>query len=156
MKPIPIRDSAQMPSLQQHGALKVKEVVKSFPTYSQTSIYRHCKKHIGPSHPVDKRRFNRSRPSKITKQDRRSIICSLKKLRETEGSFTSPRLAPESGVAQKNHNRSIRMVLNQEGVNTGVCVKRDFWKEQICMPEKPSSKQSLYPSVICFHLTVLY
>ena len=64
---------------------------------------------------MDKRRFNRGRPSKITKQDRRSIIRSLKKLRETEGSFTSPRIALESGVAQKVHNRTIRMVLNQEG-----------------------------------------
>ena len=115
MKPIPIRDSAQMASLHQHGGLKVKEVVKLFPTYSQASIYRHCKRHIGPLDPVDKRRFNRGRPSKITKQDRRSIIRSLKKLRETEGSFTSPRIALESGVAQKVHNRTIRMVLNQEG-----------------------------------------
>ena len=38
----------------------------------------------------------------------------MKKLRETEGSFTSPRIALESGVAQKVHNRTIRMVLNQK------------------------------------------
>ena len=78
---------------------------------------------------MDKRRFNRGRPSKITKQDRRSIIRSLKKLRETEGSFTSPRIALESGVAQKDHNRGIRMVLNQVLmvlIITGVCVKRHF------------------------------
>ena len=99
MKPIPIRDSAQMASLHQHGGLKVKEVVKLFPNYRQASIYRHCKRHIGPSDPVDKRSFNRGRPSKITKQDQRSIIRSLKKLRGTEGSFTSPRIALESEVA---------------------------------------------------------
>ena len=64
---------------------------------------------------MDKRRFKKGRPSKITKQDRRSIIRSLKKLRETEGSLTSPRIAFESEVAQKVHNRTIRMVLNQEG-----------------------------------------
>ena len=54
MKPIPIRDSAQMVSLYQHGGLKVKEVVKLFSTYNQASIYRHCKRHIGLSDPVDK------------------------------------------------------------------------------------------------------
>ena len=48
MKPIPIRDSAQMASLHQHGGLKVKEVVKVFPNYNQASIYRHRKRHIGP------------------------------------------------------------------------------------------------------------
>ena len=43
------------------------------------------------------------------------MIRSLKKIRGTEGSLTSPRTALESGVAQKVHNRTIRMVLNQEG-----------------------------------------
>ena len=114
MKPIPIRDSAHMASLHQHGSLIVKEVVRLFPTYSQASIYRHCERHIGPSDPVDKRRFNRGRPSKITKQGRHSIIRSLKQLRETEGSFTSPRIALESGVAQKVHNRTTRVALNEE------------------------------------------
>ena len=49
MKPIPIRDSAQMASLHEHGELKAKEVIKLFPTYSQASIYRHSKRHIGPA-----------------------------------------------------------------------------------------------------------
>ena len=43
MKPIPIRDSAQMASLHQHGGLKVNELVKLFSNYSQASIYRHSK-----------------------------------------------------------------------------------------------------------------
>ena len=92
-----------MASLHQHGRLKVKEVVKLFPNYSQAFICRHCHS------------FNRGQPSKITKQDWHTIICSLKKLRETEGSFTSPRIAIQSGLARKVHNRTIRMVLNQKG-----------------------------------------
>ena len=101
MKPIPIRNSAQMVNLHQHGGLKVKEVVKLFTFYSQASIYRHGKRHIGPSDPVDKCRFNKRRASKITKQVRHSVTPSLKKFRENEGSFTSTRIALDSGVEQK-------------------------------------------------------
>ena len=54
IKSISIRNPAQMTSLHQHGGLKIKEVVKLCPNYSQASINRHCKRHIGPSDPVDK------------------------------------------------------------------------------------------------------
>ena len=104
-----------MVNLHQHGGLKVKEFVKLFTFYSQAAIYRHCKRHIGPSDPVDKCRFNRKRATKITKQVRHAVTTSLKKPQENEGSFTSPRISLDSGVEQKVHNRTIRMVLNQEG-----------------------------------------
>ena len=131
-----------MTSLHQHGGLKVKEVVKLSPNYSQASINRHCKRHIGPSDHVDKTRFDRGWPSKITKQDRRSIIRSMKKLRETEGSFITKncswiRVLRGTWILEISKWCYIR-----KSIIIGVCAKSHFWKEHICMLEKPSVKQS--------------
>ena len=87
IKSISIRDPAQMTSLHQHGGLKIREVGKLCPNYCQASRNRHCKRHSGPSDPVDKTSLIGGDHPKSQKQDRRSIIRSLKKLRETEGSF---------------------------------------------------------------------
>ena len=114
-----------MESLYQHGGLKIK-IVKLFPKYSQTSICRHCKRHIGPSDTLDKHRLNRGWLSKITK------------FWGTDGSFISARITLDWQVVRKVNNRTIRMVLNQKGTIIGVRIKRDFWREQICIPEKPS------------------
>jgi len=112
---VTVRHAAQIASLHQHTGVKVKELLKMFPEYSTATIYRQCKKTIGGFDPVDKRKFNKGRPSKVTEQDRRAIIRALLKLRETEGSFTAPRVAVEAGVAAKYHIRTVRNVLNKAG-----------------------------------------
>jgi len=153
-----IRHSAEMASLYQHAHKKIKDIVKLYPQYSVATIYRHCKKPIGVGDPVDKRHFNRGRPPTITPQDRRSIIRSLHRLRRTEGSFTSPRVAQEAGVCDKVTNRTVRNVMNNEGYHycrsrkkgllrredlkarVGFCkgitkrkLTQNFWNENIAM-----------------------
>ena len=112
---VSVRHAAQIASLHQHAGMKVKDLINMFPDYSPASIYRHSKKPIGGFDPVDKRKFNKGRPSKVTEQDRRAILRALIKLRETEGSFTAPRIAVEAGVARKYHIRTVRNVLNKAG-----------------------------------------
>jgi len=112
---VTVRHSAEMASLRQHARKRVKDIVKIFPQYSSATVYRHCKAPIGQDPPIDQRKFNRGRPSKITQQDIRAIVRAIAKLRVSDGSFTAPRVALEAGVAHKVHIRTVRRILNQAG-----------------------------------------
>ena len=113
-KQVALRHSVEMAAMYQAG-IKICEICKHFPKYSTATIYRHCKKEIGETLTGDKRKFNRGRPSKLSHQDRRAILRAVPKLRETIGSFTSPRIALEVGLSANVSNRTIRRVLQSNG-----------------------------------------
>ena len=117
MVAVTVRHSAEMACIHQVAGMKGRDVVKMFPQYSAASVYRHCVKPIGEYPPVDKRKFNRGRPSKLTLQDKRAILRAIPKLRATDGSFTAPRVAMEAGVAGKVHMRTVTRELNKGGYN---------------------------------------
>ena len=112
---VTVRHSVEMASLHQQDGIKVSSIVKQFKQYSPATVYRHCKKSFAQNSPIDKRKFNRGQPSKLTPQDKRSILRAVPKLRQSDGSFTSPRIATEPGVADKVYGRTVRRVQNTAG-----------------------------------------
>ena len=110
-----VRHSVEMAILHQQASIKISSIVKQFKQYNPATVYRHCKKPFAQNPPIDKRKFNRGRPSKLTPQDKRSILRAVPKLRQSDGSFTSPRVAMEAGVADKVHGRTVRRILNTAG-----------------------------------------
>ena len=77
---VTVRHSVDMASLHQRAGIKIRHIMKQFKQYSPGTVYRHCKKPFAQAPPIDKRKFNRGRPSKLTPQDKRSILCAVPKL----------------------------------------------------------------------------
>ena len=134
------RHSAEIAALYQKAGVLGAKLLQLFPQYSKASIYRHAKKPIGEDAPCDKRTHNKGRPSKLTPKDKRRILRSVPKLRDTDGSFTSPRIAVEAGVEDKVSNRTIRRVLRSDGYSylrsrkKGLMTKEDLKKRMtFCM-----------------------
>ena len=119
-----VRHSVEMASLHQQTGIKISSIVKQLKQYSPATVYRHCKKPFTQTSPIDKHRFNRGRPSKLTPQDKHSILRSVPKLRQSDGSFTSPRVAMEAGVADKVHGCTVRRVLNTAGYHYCRSIKK--------------------------------
>ena len=95
--------------------IKAKEIVKRYPEYSKTSIYRHCVKPIVVKcAETEKKAGNTGRPSKLTAPDKRHIIRTLHKLRNNEVLFTSKRIQTESSMLHVT-NKTVRNFLNTSG-----------------------------------------
>ena len=112
---VSLEHSAQIRAVYQLSNIRGSSLLKMFPQYSKSVIYKHVKKSLNGDAILDKRKENKGRPTKLSLQDkRRSIARSLKSLREKEGSFTSKRIQLDSGV---NHvtSRTVRNHLNGEG-----------------------------------------
>ena len=112
---VTVRHSTEIAALYQKAGVSGGKLLEIFPQYSKASIYRHAKKPIGEAPAHDKRKENKGRPSKLTPKDKRRILRSVKTLRATDGSFTSPWIAVEAGVASKVSNRTVRRVLKNDG-----------------------------------------
>jgi hypothetical protein len=113
-KKVSLEHSAQIRAAYQLSKIRGRRLLKLFPQYSKAVIYKHAKKPLNGVAVVDKRRKNRGRPTKLSVQDKRSILRAVKSLRDKEGSFTSKRIQLESGV---NHvtSRTVRHYLNEQG-----------------------------------------
>ena len=104
------RHSADMAAFHQKAGVSVKTLIQMFPQYGQATIYRHAKRDITAEPPIDRRKRNKWRPPKASVRDIRSIIRAVPKLRNTDGTFASPRVAVEAGVERKFSNRTLRRV----------------------------------------------
>ena len=124
------RHSAEIAALYQKAGVSGANLLELFPQYSKATIYRHAKKTIGQDVPCDKRKHNKGRPSKLTPKDKRRILRSVPKLRITDGSFTSPRIAVEVGVESKVSNRTIRRVLRNDGYSYLRSRKKGLMRKQ--------------------------
>ena len=114
VKKVSLEHSSQIRTAYQLSKIRGASLLKMFPQYSQAAIYKHAKKPINGEPVFDKRRQNKGRPTKLSLQDKRSIVRSLKILREKEGSFTSRRIQLDSGVKHVT-SRTVRNHLNGEG-----------------------------------------
>lgn len=113
-KNVALEHSAQIRAAYQLSNIRGKKLLKMFPQYSKAAIYKHAQKPLNGEPLFDKRKANRGRPSKLSPQDKRSIVRSITSLREKEGSFTSKRVQVESGVSHVS-DRTIRNCLNEDG-----------------------------------------
>ena len=107
---ISIEHSAQIRAAYQLSKVRGKNLLRMFPQYSRSLIYKHAKKPLNGEQVFDKRKLNKGRPRKLPVQDERSIIRAVLKLREEVGWFTSKRVQLESGVKHVC-NRQIRNVM---------------------------------------------
>ena len=133
MVKVTIRHSANMAALHQHAGVTIKKLMKMFPQYGQASIYRHAKREITAEPPIDRRKNDKGRPSKLTDCERRNIVASIKKLRKSSGHFTSSRVGLKCGVSTKVCNRSVRRVLNQAGYGYRQSRKKGLLGEDDCV-----------------------
>ena len=113
-KNVALEHSAQIRAAYQLSNIRGKKLLKMFPQYSKAAIYKHAQKPLNGEPVFDKRKANKGRPSKLSPQDKRSIVRSITSLRQKEGSFTSKRVQVESGVSHVS-GRTIRNCLNEDG-----------------------------------------
>ena len=78
---MPLAVSVELRIMHQKFGVGLKELLKQYPQYPKTSIYRHSLKPLGESK-EEKRKFGKGRPRKLTERDKRSVIRSLVSLRE--------------------------------------------------------------------------
>jgi hypothetical protein len=113
-KNVALEHSAQIRAAYQLSNIRGKNLLKMFPQYSEAAIYKHAQKPLNGEPVFDKRKANKGRPSKLSPQDKRSIVRSITSLRQKEGSFTSKCVQVESGVSHVS-GRTIRNCLNEDG-----------------------------------------
>ena len=92
-----------------------KDLLKNFPQYNKSTIYKHCKLPIvSEADCVDRRRNNMGRPKELSDRDCRLAVCNISEFRTIERSFTSRRLQVVSRLDHVS-NRTFRRVINDAG-----------------------------------------
>ncbi|CAB3990415.1 Hypothetical predicted protein [Paramuricea clavata] len=83
----------------ERGKRTWKEIanVKDYNKYTKATICRHMKRKIDDS-VIDKRKHNKGRPQKLTKQDKHNILQQVEILRRDYGHFATKRLKVFAGV----------------------------------------------------------
>ena len=76
---VPLRISLCMAILHQENGVPIKDIVRKYPRYSKSSIYRHCKYSLTYV-AYDKRKDNKGRPPILSARDERKLIRELYKL----------------------------------------------------------------------------
>ena len=109
-----LEDSCQIRSMYQLCGVKDKKLTGMFPQYCRAQIYVHAKKPLTGGAVLDKRRLNKGRPRKLSGQDQRSVIRSLRNLHSTDGSFTSCRIQLSAGLHHVS-NQTVRLCMNNAG-----------------------------------------
>ena len=71
---IPLHVSFRLRHLFQDKRDRDKELLKLYIEYSRTSLYRHDVKSIDLTQVVDKRKFNKDRPKKVSLREKRIIL----------------------------------------------------------------------------------
>ena len=73
----------------QTGGFRGKALLSLFPQCSRSLIYEHINRPLNEQQQVaDKRKYNKG-VTKITSQNERNIVRTVKRLRESDGTFTS-------------------------------------------------------------------
>ena len=89
---IPSHVSFKFRYLFQDKGIKGKELSELYSEYSRANLYRHAVKSIDSTQVVDKRKFNKDRPKKVSLREERITLREISKLREEFGSFAIKRL----------------------------------------------------------------
>ena len=71
---IPLHVSFRLRHLFQDKDVRRKKLLKLYPEYLRTSLYRHAVKSIDSTQVVDKRKFNKGRPKKVSLKEKIFIL----------------------------------------------------------------------------------
>ena len=106
-KKVTIVESCMLRTLHQVGGIKIAEIINNrekYPRYSKFSpatIYRHAKRPLDGSAPLDKRTLNTGRKRKLNEADLRHIKIQISVLRQDVGTFSSRELQESSGFTRQ-------------------------------------------------------
>ena len=107
--------------LSQDKGETLPELVKRYPQYTRTSIYRHSKIPVGKNH-LDNRHKNTGRPPKLTDSDSRKIANSLLKLRKNVRNCSSTEIQCDAGIGPRHiSNRTVWRCLKRQGYKYTQC-----------------------------------
>ena len=71
---IPLHVSFRLRHLFQDKDFRRKKVLKLYPEYLRTSLYRHAVKSIDSTQVVDQRKFNKGKPKKVSLMEKIIIL----------------------------------------------------------------------------------
>ena len=74
LKKIPPRVSFKLRYLFQDKVVRGKQLLKLYPEYLRTSLYRHAAKSMDSAQVVDKRKFKKGRPKKVSLREERIVL----------------------------------------------------------------------------------
>ena len=117
---ITLEQSCMLRTLHQVYKIKVSEIVKNkkrypgFANIPAITLYRHAKKPLDGTAPLDRRHNNKGRPSTITAQDLRAVKRQIQALRCQLGTFTSIELQHAAGLTNIS-NSMFRRYLRKLG-----------------------------------------
>ena len=100
--------------------------------FSKATICRHMKRNPMEPVAVDRRKFNKGRPRKLTKRDERTILRECEILRETVGHFTVKRVIANSPKKDQVCLETVRRVLRRKKMKychsrkKGVLTRKDL------------------------------
>ena len=147
---LPLDVSIHLRYLHQDKGVPLKDLLKRYPQYSKTNIYRHSKKKIGENS-VDNRKQNKGRPRKLTERDDRQIIQTLVKRREEVGDLFSTDVGRASGITHVS-NRTIRRCIRRKGYKFSQCRKKgQLSKEDLVTRLKFARRCSKVPENVWTH-----
>jgi transposase len=137
-KRVPIEVSIHWRYLHQDMKKSSKEIqadrARGYHLYSKATICRHMKKSVSDA-VVDRRKFNKGRPAKLTDRDRRSILRQIDVLRSrNEMNFSVKKIKVMAGLSRDVCDESVRLVLKRNGfafrnaARKGVLKKEDLAK----------------------------
>ena len=116
LKKIPPHVSFRLRYLYQDKGLRGKELLRLYPEFSRTSIYRHVSKSLSSEVFEDGRKQNKGRPKKLTIREERSVLRQITVLRERVGSFSARTLKLEAGIKESQVcDDTIRNLLKANG-----------------------------------------
>ena len=110
-----VQHSARIGALHQYSHMKITDIQKLFPQYSRATIYRHAKADVNAEKPLRNVTKKIGRPRKVSVADKESIKNTISELRDSECSFTSPRVGVKAGVSRKFSNRTLRRAMHELG-----------------------------------------
>ena len=154
---IPPDVSVYLRYLYQDARIRGKALLRRFPQYSKTSIYRHAKKPIGELF-EDKRHRNKGRPPLLKPRDKRRVLREMPKIREERGAYTVKKLMVETGLEDKVSQRTMSRFLNSEGLRylhsrkKGLMNKQDLRKRVQFANNAKRHHPSIWTEGISFYL----
>ena len=105
--------SIQIRCLHQQCGLKGEKLLKLFTKfgYKKATIYEHAKKPIAEEPVFDKRKLNKGRPRLLSPTDDNAVSLAVKRLRESDGSFTSSRIQDVSATTSVSNRPCIIIII---------------------------------------------
>ena len=123
-KKMPLDVSFYLRYLSQDKKETLPELMKRYPQYSRTTIYRHSKI-LNGNMDVDSRHKNTGRRPKLTQRDGRKLVNSLLKLRKSVGNCASSEIQREAGIDERHvSNRTVRRCLKKQGYKYTQCRRK--------------------------------